>query len=956
MKRFEWQINNRLFPHLKPEDLDFLVSEFKQGIGKTIKDNPHRTVKKMNLKGGEIVFVKQTKIRTFSDIFKHFFLPGKISKEWRIMNQFNDLGIPTARPVALGKYWEGFFLKEAFLITQSLGDMITLHAFYKQHLKTKSKNHLLAFKDDLIQKLAGFIHFLHLKGIIHNDIHIENILVSADKSALLSFYLIDLYKAEIEKNPSETKKALNLARVLFSTSESNVFNREDQKEFIRIYYSYDGVSEKRLRSSMERIFSLMKKLADERFRSRGRKSFRPGKFFAIYREPGKFIISRREFSISSLPNILNLHEELTKPIRKTAHPDLRGLSPAILKASRRSIVTKINLNSFSEKPFCLKEERNDPERPSLIFYLTRSRNRKSWANSNKLLLKKIPTPRCLALQEERRYGLRVRSFLIMEYVENAFPLNTYIQQTFRNHQSRALFQKKMAFISFMAGFVRTLHQKGIYHSDLKSANLLVREKGEGGWECFIVDLDRIHFLKKTVSLSQRIKNLSQLNASIADCITPSNRTKFFKVYDDSHQWDRKKRKEIYRQILKICRSRRTDFYGVNFDSKPFYPQRESKRGLPSSFQDNPLKILHINTELTWRGGEQQVLYLIKGLTKKGYISHLICQPKGSLYDHALQEGVKTFPLPMRGEVDLIAAFKIAQRIRQEKYDLVHSHTSHGHSLVIGASFFLRKPPIRIVTRRLDFSIFRHNFLGMNIYKYTKGVDHIIAISQKVRDVLIKDGISPDKISIVHSGVDVDRFKGVKGDYILQEFSIPSGTPILGNVAYLVEHKGQKYLIQAMSEVVKKHPEIRLFILGKGRLELQLKAMAEALNLERNIIFTGFRKDVGAFLNIFNLLVVSSVEEGLNSTILDALSLEVPVVATDAGGIPEVINNGETGILVPRADPEALASGILWMLSNPDQAKAMAKKGREKVIKQFSDKVMVEKNIQIYQKLISERKN
>jgi glycosyltransferase involved in cell wall biosynthesis len=160
----------------------------------------------------------------------------------------------------------------------------------------------------------------------------------------------------------------------------------------------------------------------------------------------------------------------------------------------------------------------------------------------------------------------------------------------------------------------------------------------------------------------------------------------------------------------------------------------------------------------------------------------------------------------------------------------------------------------------------------------------------------------------------------------------------------------------MSEVVKKHPEIRLFILGKGRLELQLKAMAEALNLERNIIFTGFRKDVGAFLNIFNLLVVSSVEEGLNSTILDALSLEVPVVATDAGGIPEVINNGETGILVPRADPEALASGILWMLSNPDQAKAMAKKGREKVIKQFSDKVMVEKNIQIYQKLISERKN
>jgi len=371
-------------------------------------------------------------------------------------------------------------------------------------------------------------------------------------------------------------------------------------------------------------------------------------------------------------------------------------------------------------------------------------------------------------------------------------------------------------------------------------------------------------------------------------------------------------------------------------------------------REDTLKIFHINTESTWRGGEQQVLYLIKGLEKQGHIVHLICQLGSGLYHQALQERITTFPIRMRGEMDLVATLKIARKIRQEKYDIVHSHTSHAQALVMWASYFLKRTPIRILTRRVEFSIFRHNFFGMNRHKYTKGVDHIIAISNGVKEMLIEDGIPLNKVSIVHSGVDVDRFRGLTGGYILQKFSVPSGVPILGNVAYLEENKGQKYLIRAMVEVVKKHPEIRLFILGTGRLEPQLKALAKELNLGRNVIFTGLRKDVGAFLNIFNLLVVSSVEEGLNSTILDALALEIPVVATDAGGIPEIITHGETGALVPRANHEALAEGILWMLSHPDQARAMARKGCQKVKEEFSDKSMVEKNCLIYQKMIAQQ--
>jgi len=365
-----------------------------------------------------------------------------------------------------------------------------------------------------------------------------------------------------------------------------------------------------------------------------------------------------------------------------------------------------------------------------------------------------------------------------------------------------------------------------------------------------------------------------------------------------------------------------------------------------------MKTLHIKTESTWSGGEQQVLYLVKGLETEGHTAHLICQPESGIYHRALKEGILPFPIRMRGEIDPVATIKILRTIRREKYDIIHSHTPHAQALVMWASCFLARKPLRVFTRRVEFSIFRHNFFGMNRLKYTKSVDHIIAISHGVKKRLIKDGIAPEEISVAHSGVAVGRYHGLSGDSVLREFSVPAAAPILGSIGYLEENKGQKHLIQAMQEVAKEYPESRLFILGSGTLESELHTMVKDHNLEGNVIFTGRRDDVGAFLNIFDVLVVSSVEEGLNSTILDALALEIPVVATDAGGIPEIIEDGENGKLVPRADHEALASGILWTLRHPEEAKAMAKKGCAHVRKEFSDAAMVTKNCLVYQKLLA----
>ena len=165
--------------------------------------------------------------------------------------------------------------------------------------------------------------------------------------------------------------------------------------------------------------------------------------------------------------------------------------------------------------------------------------------------------------------------------------------------------------------------------------------------------------------------------------------------------------------------------------------------------------------------------------------------------------------------------------------------------------------------------------------------------------LSQDGINPDKISIAYSGVDVNRFQGDNGGYIPGNSRfLPDTHPWKCGLLGGGQGPGIPYPGHGAS--VEMNPEVRLFILGTGKLESHSKALTRALNLERNIIFAGFRNDVGAFLKTINMLVVSSIEEGLNSTILDALALEVPVVATDAGGVPEIIRNEASEFWFPES--------------------------------------------------------
>jgi hypothetical protein len=212
-----------------------------------------------------------------------------------------------------------------------------------------------------------------------------------------------------------------------------------------------------------------------------------------------------------------------------------------------------------------------------------------------------------------------------------------------------------------------------------------------------------------------------------------------------------------------------------------------------------MRVLHVNTERTWRGGEQQVLYLMRGLAAAGVEQELLCQPDGVLATRAEQCGLAVWRRSMRGEVDLPAAWAIARRVRERGVDLIHMHTSHAHTLgVLGAKLAGAGGRPRSCRGASTSRSTSAAVLDFSRQKYTWGVDRILCVSETIRRVLLADGLGPGRLGVVHSGIDLGASRGVvdRGADYRKEFGVPAGAPVIGNVAHCAAHKAQADLVAA----------------------------------------------------------------------------------------------------------------------------------------------------------------
>jgi glycosyltransferase involved in cell wall biosynthesis len=357
--------------------------------------------------------------------------------------------------------------------------------------------------------------------------------------------------------------------------------------------------------------------------------------------------------------------------------------------------------------------------------------------------------------------------------------------------------------------------------------------------------------------------------------------------------------------------------------------------------------LHIDTARTWRGGQNQVLLTVLGMRALGHRATLVAHAAGELRQRA-KEGLDLVPLAPKTEMDLGAAWRLARLIKQLRPDVIHAHDPHGvamAALALSMSTELAKPPL-VASRRVDFHI-KGNALSR--WKYRQ-VDCFICASEAIRTMVIGDGVPAVRVVTVHEGIDLDRVEAAPPAKLHEELWLPHGAPIVGNVAALVPHKGQRHLIEAAAIVVKAEPDARFVIAGEGELRSAIEKQIKERNLEKHVFLAGFRPDVLSVLKAFDIFVMSSITEGLGTSLLDAMACSKPIVATIAGGIPEVVLDGKTGLLVEPRDHEAMAAAIVTLLRDARARQAMGAAGALRVRERFSAERMVLDTLAVYRRV------
>ncbi|MBN1300955.1 MAG: glycosyltransferase family 4 protein [Melioribacteraceae bacterium] len=363
-----------------------------------------------------------------------------------------------------------------------------------------------------------------------------------------------------------------------------------------------------------------------------------------------------------------------------------------------------------------------------------------------------------------------------------------------------------------------------------------------------------------------------------------------------------------------------------------------------------IKVLHIDTEKDWRGGQQQVAYLHEHLFSEGIDSFLVCKYSSKLGEYSLKHNLPYKEIPIHSEADLIAAFKISRICRLRGINIIHCHSAHALSIGILVKLFCSNVKL-IGVRRVDFNIGK-SFISK--WKYNSAmVNKIVCISDKIRDVLINNGIDSSKLCLIHSGVKTDKFnKFDQGQSFRREYGIDSGKMIVGTIAAFVGHKDYSNLLHAAKEVLDKNKNTVFVAVGDGKLYKEIIELSEKLGLDPNFIFTGQRSDTIRLLKSFDVFVLASKKEGLGTSLLDAQAAGIPVIATETGGIPEIITHGINGILVPPKDSKKLADAIIFILSNNEVRNKLASEARE-TVKRFDISSTVEKNIKLYLELLEE---
>jgi len=361
-----------------------------------------------------------------------------------------------------------------------------------------------------------------------------------------------------------------------------------------------------------------------------------------------------------------------------------------------------------------------------------------------------------------------------------------------------------------------------------------------------------------------------------------------------------------------------------------------------------MKILHLSSERTWRGGEQQIAYLIEELQNENVHCFVACRKNSAFESYCKKNLIDHVSLPFANEFDIITALRIKGFCKYIGIDLVHLHSSHSHAIGVWSHLLGNNLPI-ILSRRVDFPI-KNNFLSRFKYNYD-GIKKIICVSETIKEIVSKDVKDRSKCVTVYSGIDPNKFKGKTNQNILrEEYKIPANYAIIANTSAIAPHKDHFTFVNTAEELIRQKLKAKFFIIGAGPSYNEIANYIEQKQLQQHIYMTGFRDDIPGILPEIDIFLMTSKTEGLGTTILDAFANKIPVVATRAGGIPEIVINEKTGLTVEIKDYRSLAQCVICLLNDERLTKRLTENAFNS-LKHFTKEKIAEKTLEIYKELL-----
>lgn len=350
------------------------------------------------------------------------------------------------------------------------------------------------------------------------------------------------------------------------------------------------------------------------------------------------------------------------------------------------------------------------------------------------------------------------------------------------------------------------------------------------------------------------------------------------------------------------------------------------------------RIIHLASGREWRGGQRQVLLLARALERRG-IDQVVVTTRGSRL--ASELAAAQVPVHATGWHRGLSIRALVAGLAEARRgpSLLHAHDAHALTLA-GLIAGLTGQPFT-VTRRVDFHIRRPGFWAR--------ADRVIAISGAVRDILIADGIDPTRITVVNSGIEVSTTAAAGAGSVRAHLGLPAEGPLAVAVGALVDHKDHRTLIDAAARLHQSRPDLHWAIAGEGDLRPALESRIRDLGAESFIHLLGHVDEPLALIRDASVFLMSSKEEGLGTSVLDAMAIGTPVVATRAGGIPEMVEGG-AGLLVPPQDPDLLAAAVGRVMGEPGLAAALTETASKRVAA-FSADGMAEGVLQVYRSIV-----